>query len=183
MNAAEISNIPQIGPHQRIFIYEKNENPENILVVYGKTDSQGRIQPASREGLFDFYWLMGRERYKPTHAMIKSGIRDRLQVLPSDNPTAFDILLTDLKEVRTDLPSSRLHIQTDPDSAAKDGGIKLSAYLTLGPSDHNARIRLDSIYAEASKGLNPFSRKLLAITLKGVDVKTGQKVSRRYEAS
>jgi len=180
VQANETINIPQIGPHQRIFVYEKNENPQNILVVYGKIDPKGQIQPASEGGLFDFYWLMDRQNYKPTNALIKSGIRERLQVVQTSTRSSFDILLADLKEVQTDIPDARLTIQAEKQSDGTQTG--LGAYITLGPSDHNARIKLESIYAEAAKSWNPLSRKLISITLKGVDVKTGQTISRKYLA-
>jgi hypothetical protein len=175
----EITSIPQIGPHHRLFIYEKNENPQNILVVFAKTNAQCQFQKMEDDVLFDFYWLMDRETYKPTNALIKRGIRERLQV-KSVKANSFDILLSDLSQVQTDLPEARLSVEAvqNPDGGCTD----IKAFIKLGPSDGNARIQLESIYAEAAKTWNPLSRKLISITLKGTDIKTGQVITHKYTA-
>jgi hypothetical protein len=174
-----ITDVPQIGPHHRLFIYEKNENPQNILVVYSKLNERCQIQPLEGGNLFDFYWRMDRKDYKPTASLIKSGIRERLQVT-SVTPSSFDLLLTDLTQVQTDLPEGRLSIEVSKNADGSCEGVK--AFMAMGPSDGNARIQLESIYAEAAKTWNPMSRKLISVTIKGTDVKTGNVISHRFMA-
>ena len=53
---------------------------------------------------------------------------------------------------------------------------------SLGPSNKYAKIQLSSIYTEAVKTVVPPFRKLVSVTLNGVDVNTGAKVSRKYLA-
>lgn len=175
--ASEVADIPQIGPHHRLFIYEKNENPQNILVVYAKMDSQCRIQKLDGGTLFDFYWLMDRHNYKPTHALIKSGIRKRLTVTASTSDS-FEILLSDLKEAQTDLSEARLNVQAKKNADGSCGDLK--AYMTLDRANPKERIQVQSIYAEAAKTWNPLSRKLISSTIKGLLLKSGQIISRTY---
>jgi len=177
--SSQVNTIPQIGSHHRLFIYEKNENPQNILVVYSKLNEQCQIQKLEGGNLFDFYWLMDRQTYKPTHPLIKSGIRDRLQAVEAKS-TSFDLLLSDLKEVQTDIPEGRLSIEALKNADGSCGEMK--AFITLGPSDGHARIQLESIYAEAAKTWNPLTRKLVSVTLKGTDIKTGQVISHKFMA-
>ena len=123
------------------------------------------------------YWLMNRSSYKPTHALIKKGVRERLQVVPS-NSQAFYVRVNDLKEVNSDLTDPRLIIEADK----VNGTCKVRSWLTLGPSNKYAKIQLSSIYSEAVKTVVPPFRKLVSVTLIGVDVNTGAKVSRKYLA-
>jgi hypothetical protein len=175
--ATRVDNIPAIGTHYRLFTVEKNENPGNILVLYTKLDGNCYIQTESRLPVFDMYWLMNRSSYKPTHALIKKGVRERLQVVPS-NSQAFYVRVNDLKEVNSDLTDPRLIIEADK----VNGTCKVRSWLTLGPSNKYAKIQLSSIYSEAVKTVVPPFRKLVSVTLIGVDVNTGAKVSRKYLA-
>jgi len=175
--AEEINQISQVGKHYRIFIYEKNENSQNTMTLYTKLDSNCELKTSKGRPTFDFYWLMDRKKYKPVHPLIKKGVYGRLQVGTLLTPKTFEVELSDLKEVDTDLKTAQVLVESQ-----KDGDVcSVVASMTLGESDQNAAIHLDTIYVEVKKGLNPFSRKLIAVTLKGTDAKTGQKIERRYK--
>ncbi|MGZ5280451.1 MAG: hypothetical protein ACXWC9_10935 [Pseudobdellovibrionaceae bacterium] len=177
MSANVVTDIKDIGPHYQILIYEKNVNPENIMIVYGMLDSECRIQPVSDGKLFDVYWRKNREDYKPVNFLFKKGISKRTKV-EVKSQDSFDIFVFDLKELETDLQNLRVTVQAEKNPDGTCAGF--AAYMTLGPSDQNARIRLESIYSETQNTLNPMSPKLIAITFKGINVKTGQVVARRY---
>lgn len=181
LEASEVTNIPQVGDHHRIFVFEKNENPQNIMVIYTQVDSGCRFLTDRTDGgkpTFDFYWLMERRSYKPVHPLIRGGIQERLEVNPTSDRQLFYVRINDLKEMQQDIQDPRLQVR----SRAVDGRCQVTGSLTLGPSDGNRTIRLTSIYTEAKKTLLPPFRKPVSVTLNGVDVKTGQSVSRKYMA-
>ncbi|MGZ3650526.1 MAG: hypothetical protein ACXVB9_22375 [Bdellovibrionota bacterium] len=182
--AKEITNIPEIGPHQAIFHVEKNVNPENIAVVYTKTDSQCRFvtDPANRDQpVFDFYWLMDGKDYKPMNSFFKSEFHKRMTFVAGATPTLFQLEANDLKEVKHDLGA---HPRFDVVATRDSGSCDVQAFITLGPSDNNARIRLDSIFGEGRS----FPPSVDAVTLKGEVITpdgrgTGKMISRRYSAN
>jgi len=176
--ANEVNSIPEIGGHFPLFTFEKNENPENILVLFTKLDTNCHVNEVANTPIFDMYWLMNRNSYKPTNSMIKSGVKDRLQLMTANNANGFFIQINDLKEVNSDLRDPRLSVMTDK----VQGQCKVDSFFTLGPSDNNAKIKLVSIYSEAVKTLKPPFRKLKSVTLNGINVATGKKLSRKYLA-
>lgn len=176
--AQQITSISEIGNHYEIFDVEKNENPQNILIAYTKLDDSCHVVEAGNTPTFDVYWMMNRQSYKPTHPMIKSGIMDRLQVQPADGDNGFYVRINDLKEVNADLHDPRLSVVTQKSAH----GCQVHSYLTLGPSDKNITIDLQSIYSESAKTMMPPFRRVLSITLNGTNVATGEKISRKYLA-
>ena len=179
--AAELSNMAPIGAHYRVITVEKSINSENIMVVYTKVDSQCRFltDPAERDQpVFDFYWLMNRQSYKPVHKLIKGEVRKRMefQIDPSDRHNSFYVNLNDMKEVRHDLKDNRLNVRSE----MVDGKCQVNATMTLGPSAGNAKIYLNKVYSEAKKGL--IMPSLVSITLSGKDVNSGKNVSKTYQA-
>lgn len=179
--AAELSNMAPIGSHYRVITVEKSINPENIMVVYTKVDSQCRFltDPAQRDQpVFDFYWLMDRKNYKPVHKLIKGEVRKRMefQIDREDRHNSFYVNLNDMKEVRHDLKDNRLHVRSE----MVEGKCQVSASMTLGPSAGNAKIHLNKVYSEAKKGL--IMPSLVSITLSGKDVTSGKAVSKTYKA-
>jgi len=167
----------KIGPHNIIFMYEKNRNPQNTMAVYTQLDSKCHVQKIKADTpVFDFYWLMDRANYKPVNPIIKREVRKRLEVLPTKDDSSFSVVMNNLKELNTGLVSFRLTVKAKNQA---DGSCKAEAFLKLGPSDKNAEIRLQSIYAEA-EGL--FLPALRAITLTGIDTKTGKVTTRKYLA-
>jgi hypothetical protein len=181
----EIAEIEEIGPHYKVVTIEKSVHPQNQLVAYTRLDEQCRVlhDPArANRPVFDFYWLMDRSRYKRVHPLIKRGIRKRFEVeadsAPASGEGTFSIRLNELNEVEHDLGASpRLWVRAEKTAE----GCVAQGRITLGPSDKNAVIRLDTIYSEAEMtGL--FSAKVKSIALKGVDVETGKPVVRVYRA-
>lgn len=170
---ATVTSIPQIGPHTPLFYVEKNQNPENEMVVFAKLDDHCRILPPG----FDFYWLMNRQNFKPTHVLIKSSLRKRVQVIPK-NDHEYSVQLESLKELEHDLEKVQFNVV-----AKRDGqGCKLETFFPLGPSDHNVTMRVKNIYVESEFTFLPPFRKVKAITLNGEYAKTHRPLSRRYIA-
>lgn len=174
---SRVDRFPKVGPHYPIFTVEKNENPGNILVLFTKLDNNCLLKNESGKTVFDMYWLMNRSSYKPTHHLIKKGVYERLTLVPS-NPQTFYVKVNDLKEVNADLQDPRLIVEVE----RFKGDCQVKALLTLGPSDKYTKIQLTSIYSEAKKTAMPPFRKLVSVTLKGINLKTGAKVSRTYLA-
>lgn len=176
--AQQITSIPQVGGHYPLFTFEKNENPQNILVLYTKLDNNCHVVEEAQAPIFDMYWLMDHLSYKPTNSLIKSGVKDRLQVITANDLNGFYIEINDLKEVNSDLRDPRLTVTTEK----FQGKCKVRSLFTLGPSDNNATMQLVSIYSEATKTVMPPFRKLKSVTLNGINTQTGAKVSRKYLA-
>ena len=181
--ATEVTNIPEVGAHQRILVVGKNVNPQNLLVVYTKLDATGRFlaNPADQDRpVFDFYWLMDGKNYKPVNRLIKNEIRRRFECRssPSGRANHFVINLNDLKEVNSDLKEPKVDVYANASGGARD----VEAQVTLGPSDGNMRIRLTSIDTEG----RAFPPAVYSVTLKGEEIvkgkPTGKKVARKYEA-
>jgi len=177
--AKDVGNIPEIGKHQSIFQVNKNVNPQNVAVVYTKVDDKCRFvnNPENRDQpIFDFYWLMDGTNYKPMHSLLKSEFRRRMSFVENagDRATHFIIDANDLKEVDHDIEDPRL----DVNAKVIAGGCDVEAFITLGPSNGNARVRVTNIYGEG----RAFPPKVYSVTIKGIDVKTGKAVSRKYDA-
>jgi hypothetical protein len=115
------------------------------------------------------------------NSLIKRGIRKRLEVAaspPKNLEGSFSVRLNELDAVEHDLGAAPLLWVLA--EKTKDG-CTVEARITLGPSDKNATMRLDTIYSEA-KLSGPLSAKVKLIALKGADVKTGKPVVRVYRA-
>lgn len=175
------AKLEPIGEHQRLLLFEKNENPQNVMVVYTKIDGACALAKGENgQPVFDFYWMMDRTKYKPVHAMIKSGIRDRLEFQAGSAAKGlkeFYVRINDMKEVKNDLPDPRLHVELQDDG----GNCTADARIQLGPSDQGRILKVQSIYSEAKKIILPPFRKLVAVTLRGIDAKTGEKIERRFQ--
>jgi hypothetical protein len=180
----EITGIPEVGPHYKLFTVEKNIHPQNVMAAFTRLDEQCRVLRDPKRGngpVFDFYWLMDGVRYKRVHPLIKRGIRKRLQVWaspPKSLDGAFSVRLNELTSVEHDLGATPLLWVRATKTAA---GCDAEARITLGPSDRDAVIRLDAIYSEATM-TGRLSAKVKLIMLKGADVKTGRPVVRVYRA-
>ncbi len=181
--AAGEVKIDAIGKHFPIFIVEKSENPQNILVAYTKLAPDCKIQndPGKEsQPLLDYYWKMKRENYKPVHSLIKSGIRDRLALESSaDERTHFSVRINDLSELKHDLEKPLLSVVAAP---TKRGGCDVRAFIKLGPSDRSRQVLLSSIHVESKKTFLPPFRKVVNVTINGTDSDSGEKVSRVYSA-
>lgn len=183
IKAFELVNRSPVGAHYPIITFEKNENPQNIMLIYTKLDKDCRFElnPQKRhEPVFDFYWLMGKKTYKPVHPLIKSGIHDRLQVEAGEafaqSRREFEIKVNDLKELKTDLHEARLKVV-----ARKIGhNCDVQATIQLGPKDQNATLNLETIYSEAEKSFIPPFRKVTSVTLIGKSEASGKAMKKTF---
>jgi hypothetical protein len=176
---AEIKDIPQVGPHYRVLTVDKNENPQNLLAIYTKLNPDCTLaQKADDSSVLGYYWLMDRERYKRVNSLILSGIRQRLALQGSPDDHSFAITINDLKELDSDIADHPVQVST----RRADSGCALDVGITLGPSDSNERIRLTGIHTESKKTFWPPFRKIVSVTLSGVDAQDGHEVRRTYSA-
>jgi len=175
--AVEITTIPQVGPHFRILTLEKNENPQNILAIYTKLNGACEIEDDSKSRpVLDYYWLMDRQRYKPLNLLIRRGVSRRLSLAPQSNKNSFSLNVNDLRELKTDIANPSITVT----SRKTDTGCVAQARMQLGPSDGERTLLLTGIYSESSKTFLPPFRKLLSLTLEGIDAKTGEVVRKTY---
>ena len=189
--AEEVKNIPQVGNHFRLFTVEKNEHRENAMVAYTYLDNECNFvrHPADHnQPKFDYYWLMNQQTFKDVNRMIKEGIHDRLELddttkvaslgdqVPEHN--SFFVKVKDLKEMNTDLSDPRMAIV----AKKLENSCSVEALIQLGPSDNNRMMRLEMIYTEGKKTFSYPFRKVVSVTLNGVDVANGEKISKTYQA-
>jgi hypothetical protein len=179
--AAEVVDRTPIGPHVPILTLEKNENPQNLLIVFTKVDDACRFQIKDREPILSDYWLIDRAKYKPVHPLIQRGIGKRISVVSraSGDPNSFQVRLNDFTELRHDLGNDPL---ITVKSAKTGGKCEAKAVVQLGPSDQNRSILLETVVANSKKKALPPFRELLSLTLKGIDLESGAEVSRTYVA-
>jgi len=171
---AQMLNNSQVGDHYKIITFEKNENPQNLLVVYTKLDKNCQFVKNDGFPVVDFYWLMDRTRYKRTHPLIKRAIRKRLELSNIGNQE-FELKVNDLKELDAKIDHPHLIVKVKNN----DEGCQVVSYF---PDDHNQGklIAVSSIYSESRKTFLPPFRKLLAITIRGTA--SGEAVQRTYVA-
>lgn len=182
--AAEIPDIPAVGPHRPILIVAKNVNPQNKMVVYTKVDADGQfaVDPVAKDRpVLDFYWLMDGRTYKPVNPLIKREIRRRIsgEWNAGRRNEVFTVSVSDLKEVKSDLKDPKIEICARETGAGKC----VEAQMNLGPSDGDMRIRLSSIYTVG----RAFPPAVDSVTLEGEEIVdgrlTGKKVTRTYGAA
>ena len=190
-----VTNVGDIGEHYPLFLIEKSHHPENITVVYTKLDTDCHVIPDREHGFLptlDFYWLMDATRYKPMAGPLKAGARKRLQFIDTNGsqgaPTAFAVRTDDLSRVQHDLPSPTMQIKTERQGDA----CMATAFMTLGPSNSNARMRVESVSTKTEPitllkkmraMADPDSIRIYAVTVKGTDVATGLPIERTYHAA
>lgn len=174
------ASIPQIGPHTPLLKIEKNENPQNSMVVYTKIDPKTCAFAAGP--VLDEYWMMDGTRYKRVNPLIKEGIRKRFELdrQAFKRSGRFLVRLRDFHEVKSDLGSEPVF---EVLSSKEPGGCQATVKMTLGPSDHGRTVEIESIYADSSRKFLPPFRKLNSLTLIGRDVATGEKIRRTYSAN
>jgi hypothetical protein len=189
-----VTAFSDVGEHYPLFLVAKSHHPENLTVVYTKLDAHCRVLPDpahSDQPTLDFYWLMDSTHYKPMAALLKNGIRARLQFPTTRGhhaePTTFTVRLADLVRLTHDLPSPTVQITT-----ARHGEACVAmASLTLGPSDGHATMKVESIFTHTEvltlrKKIqvmaDPDALQVYAVTMQGADAMTGQPLERTYRA-
>lgn len=183
--SVQTENPAEVGPHYRLFTFEKNENPQNIMIIYTKLDSDCRFveNPKNkRQPLMDFYWLMDRSRFKPVHPLIKSGIRSRLEVETSfdygRSRNHFVVQINDLKKIDPHLQATHLEVRSE-----KTGGhCEVHSVLNITPEEPTAAFEVDKIFSESEKTWLPPFRHVLSLTISGVNLQTGQKIEKKFTA-
>jgi hypothetical protein len=190
-----VTTVGDVGAHYPLFLVAKSHHPENLTVVYTKLDQHCRVRLDRAHGglpTLDFYWLMDATRYKPMAALLKAGIRKRLQFIDTrvhqEEPTAFTVRLDDLARLQHDLPRPTVQI-----TAERSGEVCVAmATLILGPSNGHVTMQLASIFTRTEaltlpKKLraivDPDSLQVYALTVQGTDVATGQPIERTYTAN
>jgi hypothetical protein len=177
--AFEVRGLNEVGVHQQILSIEKSRHPQNILVVYTKVDEKCQfIVDSSNRPVFDFYWLLNRTSYKPLNSTLKSEIEKRIELRADSaagSSKSFYVSLNDLETINHDIPDPRLKVT----SVLQDNKCSTQSLMQLGPSDHNAMVRVDSFYGESVGYLRP---RIISVTLKGVNVETGAAIVRTYKA-
>lgn len=167
--------IPEIGEHHKIITFKKNENPQNILVVYTKLDSKCHfIADRDDKPPIDFYWLMDGAKYKPTHSLIKKAVRQRLKITHIQS-SSFTMRVTDLTELGTKIEKPDLIVKVEK----KNGACDIASYFSDDQRE-NKLIQVTELYSESKKILLPPFRKLLAVTVSGTASDSGVPVQRRY---
>lgn len=183
----EMTTLHPIGSHVPLFILEKSENPQNVMVVYAKLDDDCRFETKNGVPVMSQYWLMDRERYKPVHRLIQNGIRNRIQIVSDSrepvqhalSSTHFQVRLTEFNELNHDLGRDPL---IDVQSGGRKGKCSAEVSMSLGPSDHNRRIDVSAVYAESQKTWRPPFRELKALSVRGYDAMTHEQLERTYSA-
>jgi hypothetical protein len=166
---------------QRLFFFEKSYNPNNIMIVYAMMDESCSFIPDPQDAskpLIDFYWLMDRNRYKPTHPLIKKGVRERMifESFAADR-RSFKIKLSELKELDHDLPDSTFEIS----AGGQPGACTSNTLIKLGKSYGNQVLAVTSVYSEVKTCLGvPCGAKF--VELRGRNAETGKELVARYMA-
>jgi hypothetical protein len=192
MTGKAVNNIGDVGEHYPLFLVEKSHHPGNITVVYTKLDQNCHVIPDREHGFLptlDFYWLMDETRYKPMAGPLKEGARKRLQFTDTNgqqvDPTSFSIRTDDLSRVKHDIQSPTVQIKTERTGDA----CVATAYMTLGPSNGNATMKVESVYTKTEDMTllkkmqameDPDSIQIYSVTVKGTDVATGKPIERTY---
>jgi hypothetical protein len=190
-----VTTVGDVGAHYPLFLVAKSHHPANLTVVYTKLDQHCRVRLDRAHGglpTLDFYWLMDATRYKPMAALLKAGIRKRLQFTdtrgPQEEPTAFTVRLDDLARLQHDLPRPTVQITAERSGEA----CVAMATLILGPSNGHVTMQVASIFTRTEaltlpKKLraivDPDSLQVYALTVQGTDVATGQPIARTYTAN
>jgi hypothetical protein len=190
-----VTTVGDVGAHYPLFLVAKSHHPENLTVVYTKLDQHCRVLADRTHGglpTLDFYWLMDHTHYKPMAALLKAGIRKRLQFTatrgPQGEPTAFAGRLDDLSRLKHDLPSPT--VQITPERSGET--CVAMATLILGPSNGYVTMQVASIFTRTEAltlpkklraMVDPDALQVYAMTVKGTDVATGQPIERTYTAN
>ncbi|MES2963056.1 MAG: hypothetical protein V4760_04140 [Bdellovibrionota bacterium] len=176
-------DLDPIGKHHRIFRFEKNENPQNILIGYTRLTGECRFERQGETPSFDFYWLLDGKRFKNPHNMIKKNIRKRFASVDAGprkpgETDVFKMRLIESKEMKTSLKDATIRVSA---SKSKEGCEVKTVASFRHPEDGSKTIELKTIRSETKKTWMPPFRKILSITLEGESVKDGKLVTQVFK--
>jgi len=179
--AKPLPNISEIGDHQKILIFEKNEHPNNIMVLYTKLNHQCQfLSDPKSEGrpFIDFYWLMDRKDYKPVNIIIKSEVRRRLKIqsFDTDSRNSFSVALKDLNKFGITIADPIITVK----SSSHQEGCHIEALFNIQEANNKRVMRLNSIKTESVVTWKWPFRKIESITLNGTDVQSGKQVFHEF---
>jgi hypothetical protein len=164
---------PEIGPHEKLFVIKKSENPQNIMMVYTKVDSQCRFVLQNSQPVLDIYWLMDREHYKAVHVLLRAEIRKRLNYsFENLTPHSFSLRVEGMKWLQPELPEVPLHVVANKYGHECD----VDTFITF---DNGEKISLESVNVVSEKILWPPFRKLISVTFQGLGA-DGKTVRRAF---
>lgn len=181
--AFEAGAIEAVGPHHRILRFEKNENPQNVLIGYTKLEPTCRFERRSGLPLVDFYWLLDGSRFKDPHPLLKKNIRNRLSFDPGESvrtgeADGFVVRVLETKEMKTSMKSASIRVS----SSKSSGGCEIEAIASFErPGGDRERIKLTTIRTETKKTWLPPFRKIVSITLEGERVSDGRLVTQIFD--
>lgn len=176
--AQQVTNIPQIGTHQRPLIVEKSINRQNVLAAYTKVDDSCRLitdRGNRNMPLVGFYWLNDRVSFEALDSTYGPMIKQRFKIEASGNREVAYVRMTDLGTMRHDLPDPRIRITAEEHRLT--GECEVEATLQLGPSDRNSTLKVETIYLDLS-----MMGSLNAITISGHTNITGRAITKTYRA-
>lgn len=174
--------VDPIGRHFRLFRFEKNENPQNILVGFTKVARNCRFELSQGKPIVDFYWLLDGTRFKNPHGLIKKSIRKRIAFadpgsLAQGETDRFALELLEAKDMKAPIKSALILVSAKRTVA----DCEISVVATFGDAKGNQNeIKLSTIRAETRKIWMPPFRKVISITLEGESVKDGRRVAQVF---
>ncbi len=169
-------NVPEIGEHYKILAFEKNENPQNIMIVYTQLDRQCQLVKRDGKPLIDFYWLMDGRKFKPVNPLIKEAVRGRLELINARD-AQFELRVNDLNDLKEVGGNTNLTVKVEK----KNGVCSVRSYFP-DAKDSGREILVNSIYSESKKIFLPPFRKLVAVTIRGTAPLSGEAVERKFLA-
>jgi hypothetical protein len=174
--------LDPIGKHHPIFKFEKNENPQNILIGYTRLDRSCHFERHSGQASFDIYWLLDGKRFKDPHRLIKKNIHKHfanVAARPSkaDESDVFEMRLIESKEMKTSLKDATIRVT----ASKAQSGCNVETFASFRQPDGEMRtIKLKTIRSETKKTWMPPFRKVLSITLEGESVTDGRLVTQVF---
>ncbi|MEX0798645.1 MAG: hypothetical protein WD025_04340 [Bacteriovoracaceae bacterium] len=166
---------------QKLFIFEKSYNPENILVISARTNDQCQFEKWENNEFYKMYWLMDGEDYKDPHSLIKKELRKRISLYDmNEEKNRFKIKLNDLEGLDHDFEEAVVTVETLFD---RQGDCNVSAVIPLGGSADYQKLELKSVYSRVKTnwlGLPKTKDPFEYIDLKGLNYDSKDDLTIRY---
>jgi hypothetical protein len=166
-----ITDVDPVGPHHRLFRFDKNENSQNVMYAFTRASAECRFERKNGKPLVDFYWLMEGSRFKSPHPLVESGIARRLKFSDLESTAsgeidAFSARIEPSKAERSKIEDAIIRVTSLKTSA----GCRVTTSVSyLSPEGEKKAMELKSIKAETRKTWIPPFRKIVSITFNGVD--------------